>query len=598
MDEQLLRIVKKYDSDKNRLMDILLDIHYELGHVSELAVQGIAKSLGISKIDVEQTLSFYHFFSNAARGKNTIYLNDSAVACMLGRDEVKKAFEETANCKFGKVSADGKIGLFNTSCIGMNDQEPAAIINGQVFTNLTPAVAKQIIIGLKEGKKVEDLYHKQYGDGKNALMQTMVQNNILRKGKVLFSDYNPGFVLSNSLKSMSPGEVIAQVKKSEIRGRGGAGFPTGLKWDFCSRFTGGKRYVLCNADEGEPGTFKDRVLLTERPEMLFEGMAIAGYAIGSDSGLLYLRYEYKYMEDYLESVLSLARKENRLGENIGGINGFNFDIRIQFGAGAYVCGEETALIESAEGKRGEPRDKPPFPVEHGYLNNPTIINNVETFCSVVKIIENGGQWFSEIGSEESSGTKLLSISGDCEKPGVYEIDWGMTIYEMLEMVGAKNTQAVQISGPSGSLIGPSDFGRKICYGDLATGGSMIILDNSRNLLKDIVLNFMEFFIEESCGSCTSCRIFSKLLKDKLLKILEGKGVMSDISDLEKWAKIPAVSRCGLGQAAGNPIISSIKNFRFLYEALVQKGVDYDMGFNMEEAVQASCDYVGRIPNIH
>lgn len=598
MNSQLEKIIKKYNSDKSRLMDILLDIQAEFGYVSKEATQGVAKVLDMAVVDVEQTLTFYHFFSQKSRGANTVYLNDSAVACMMGRENVKKAFEDAAGCKFGENTADGKIGLYNTACIGMNDQEPAAIINGHVFTNLTPAVAKQIIAGIKVGKNVKDLYHQNLGDGKNASVElnSMVRNNIKRKGQVILGDFTPGLTLKTKLASLQPNGVIDEVKKSNIRGRGGAGFPTGLKWSFCSKSAETKRYVLCNADEGEPGTFKDRVLLTERPEMLFEGMAIAGYAVGSDEGILYLRYEYKYLETYLQKVLTEARNNNRLGNNIGGIQGFNFDIRIQFGAGAYVCGEETALIESAEGKRGEPRDKPPFPVDKGYMCLPTVINNVETFCAVVKIVEKGGEWFSNIGTEESAGTKLLSISGDCAEPGVYEIEWGMTIAQMLEMVGAKDVQAVQVSGPSGQLIGPKDFGRKICYGDLGTGGSMIVMGKNRDLLNELVLNFMEFFIEESCGSCTTCRIVPKLMKDKLVKILDGKGVMSDISDLEDWAKLPPVSRCGLGQTAANPIATSIKNFRELYESRIQKGVDFDMGFDMSKAVKASCAYVGRVPN--
>lgn len=598
MNDQLKMIVKKYGADKDRLMDILLDIQAEFGYISEEAAIAVARAVNIAKVDVDQTLTFYHFFTRESRGKNTIYLNESAVACMMGREDVKKAFEQAAGCKFGETTADGKIGLYNTACIGMNDQEPAAIINGAMFTKLTPAVAKQIVIGLNANKKVKDLYHLSIGDGNNLAMDTMVRNNIIKKGAVILSDFIPGEVLKGKLKSMQPADVISQVKKSDIRGRGGAGFPTGLKWDFCSKSTGQKRYVFCNADEGEPGTFKDRVLLTERPEMLFDGMAIAAYAVNADSGILYLRYEYKYMEEFLEKVLADARKDNRLGNNIAGINGFNFDIRIQFGAGAYVCGEETALLESAEGRRGEPRDKPPFPVEKGYLVSPTIINNVETFCSVVRIVEKGGEWFNKMGTEESSGTKLLSISGDCSQPGVYEIEFGMTISQMLEMVGAKDVQAVQISGPSGSLIGPKDFERKICYGDLATGGSMIVLGKNRNLLNDVVLNFTDFFIEESCGSCTTCRIVPKLMRDRLVKILDGKGVMSDIADLEDWAKLLPVSRCGLGQTAANPIATSIKNFRELYEAKIQKGVDFDMGFDMSKAVKASCAFVGRVPNAH
>ena len=600
MSSQLEKIIKKYDSNRTRLMDILLDIQHEFGFISKEATVDVAKELNMAVVDVEQTLTFYHFFTRASTGKNTIYLNDSVVACMHGRENVKIAFEEAAACKFGQVSADGKIGLYNTSCIGMNDQEPAAIINGEVFTNLTPEAAKQIIDGLKSGKAVKDVYHQGIGDGNNSLpeVMSMVKNNIKQRGAVILSDYTAGAILKTKLAYMTPINVIKEVKTSNIRGRGGAGFPTGMKWSFAYQQADTDRYLLCNADEGEPGTFKDRVLLTERPEMVFEGMAIAAYAIRAQTGILYLRYEYKYLETFLEKVLSEARADNRLGNNIGGVEGFNFDIRIQFGAGAYICGEETALIESAEGKRGEPRDKPPFPCEYGYLGKPTVVNNVETFCSVVRIIENGGEWYKQMGTPESTGTKVLSISGDCKKAGIYEIEWGMTIADMLKMVEATDVQAVQVAGPSGAIIGKKDFGRKICYNDLATGGAMIVIGNHRNILKDVVLNFMEFFVEESCGSCTTCRIVPNLMKNRLVKILDGKGVKSDIAALEEWSEILPFSRCGLGQTAANPISTSIANFRELYEALVQEDTDYDLGFDIDKAVEASCKYVDRVPNLH
>jgi len=599
MDSKIEKIVKKYESNKNRLMDILIDIQKEFGYISKEATKDVAQELDMAIVDVEQTLSFYHFFTQKQAGKNTIYLNNSAVACMKGREEVKKAFEEAAGIKFGHITIDGKIGLYDTACIGMNDQEPAAIINGEIFTNLTPAAAKFIIAGLKSGKDIKKLYHQDVGDGRNGSpeLMTMVHNNIRQRGPVLLSEYKPG-VVKEKLPSMTATEVIEVVKQSKIQGRGGAGFQTGLKWDFAAKSEGEEKYIICNADEGEPGTFKDRVLLTERPEMMFEGMAIAAYAVGAKKGILYLRYEYKYMEEYLEKILSDAREDNRLGENIAGINGFNFDIRIQFGAGAYVCGEETALIESGEGKRGEPRDKPPFPVVSGYLNMPTVVNNVETLCAVVRIIENGADWYKQFGNDNSTGTKLISVSGDCAKSGVYEVEWGISIDEMLEMVGATDIQAVQVSGPSGQLISKIDFDRKICCCDLSSGGSKIIIGNHRDLLKEVVLNFMEFFVEESCGSCTTCRIIPKLMKDKLVKILDGNGVMQDIDDLKEWSKILPYSRCGLGQTAANPIKTSIDNFIELYKARIQKDVDFDGGFDMEKAVQESCKFVDRVPSVH
>jgi len=396
--------------------------------------------------------------------------------------------------------------------------------------------------------------------------------------------------------NLKPEDVIDEIKRSNLRGRGGAGFPTGLKWEFCRKSKGAVTYLLCNADEGEPGTFKERVILTELPKQLFEGMIIAGYALGAKEGILYLRYEYRYLVNYLEQMLQEMRDGNLLGKNIAGKQGFNYDIRIQLGAGAYVCGEESALIESMEGKRGEPRNRPPFPVQKGYLDMPTVINNVETLSAVVKIMVKGYDWFKAIGTRESSGTKLLSISGDCKHPGVYEVEWGMTIREMLEMAGASSVQAVQVGGPSGVCINPTQFQRTIAFEDLATGGSMIVIGKQRNLLTDVVVNFMDFFIEESCSSCAPCRSLTVILRNKLQKILDGNGSIADINELHQWTKyMKAANRCGLGQTAANPILSTIENFRQLYEDLVASQEEFVSTFDLEAAVADSCDYVGRIP---
>ncbi|OGI09415.1 MAG: hypothetical protein A2Y40_01965 [Candidatus Margulisbacteria bacterium GWF2_35_9] len=589
-------IIDKYNKDQTRLMDILIDIQAEIGYISNESASLIANQLKISKVDVEQTLSFYHFFSQKETGKYTIYLNDSAVAEMMGRNEVAKAFEEAAGSKFGEVTKDGKIGLFNTSCIGMNDQEPAAIINGVIFTRITPYRAKEIIQDMKNGKAVNEMGLQSFGDGNNSsnYIQSMVSNNIRRKGPVIFSDYNLGKSIKK-IVNMKPTDVIRDVKASNVRGRGGAGFPTGMKWEFCRNAAGDQRYIFCNADEGEPGTFKDRVILTELPKLIFEGMTVAGYAVGATEGILYLRYEYKYLQKYLEQVLEELKTANLLGTNIGGKNGFNFNIRIQFGAGAYVCGEESALIESAEGKRGEPRDRPPFPVEQGYLNKPTVVNNVETLCSVVKIITEGPNWYKSFGTKDSAGTKVLSISGDCMNPGIYEIEWGFNINDILKMVGANDVQAVQVGGPSGALIAPTEFDRILCYSDLSTGGSIIIFNSKRDLLKNVVLNFMDFFIEESCGSCVPCRCLTVLFREKLLKILKGNGVMQDIDDMISWGPTMLSNRCGLGHTAANPILTSIKNFRPLYESKIQQNKLFDSGFNLQEAIAECCEATGRQP---
>jgi [NiFe] hydrogenase diaphorase moiety large subunit len=328
---------------------------------------------------------------------------------------------------------------------------------------------------------------------------------------------------------------------------------------------------------------------------MFEGMIIAGYAIGAKQGILYLRQEYEYLKNHLEFTLNDFRKKGFLGRNILGIDGFDYDIRIQFGAGAYVCGEESALIESCEGKRGEPRNRPPFPVQVGYMDKPTIINNVESLSSVTKIISNGSEWFKSMGTKESSGTKLLSISGDLKYPGTFEVEWGMTINEMLEMAGATDVKAVQVGGPSGRLIGPNEFHRTICYEDLPTGGAMIVIGQDKSIL-EVVMNFMEFFIDESCGSCAPCRYLTVILRNKLKKIIDGKGVAKDLDEIVHWGKqMKIANRCGLGQSAANPILTSIENFRSEYEAKIEKGKDYDTEFDLNSAIIESSRAVGRFP---
>ncbi|KAA3644618.1 MAG: hypothetical protein DWQ07_14480 [Chloroflexi bacterium] len=595
MRENILSIIEKYQKDHRRLMDILIAIQDTYRHIPDEAVDILADQLDLSKVDVEQTISFYHFLSREPVGKYAIYLNDSAVANISGRAEVVQAFEEELGISFNNVTADGLIGMWDTADIGMNDQEPAALINGAVFTKLTPKKVKNLVAGIKAGKDIPDLV-TEIGEEVNgpAALSTMVTNNIRQKGAILFSDdYEVGQALKQAI-AQTPEEIVTEVKQSNLRGRGGAGFPAGLKWDFCRQSGGDEVYLICNADEGEPGTFKDRVILTELPKLLFEGMAIAGYAIGAKQGIVYLRYEYRYMQAYLESILQELRDQNFLGKNIAGKAGFDFDIRIQLGAGAYVCGEETALIESLEGKRGEPRNRPPFPVQRGYLDKPTVVNNVETLCSVVQVILEGAEWFKSFGTSESAGTKLLSLSGDCKNPGIYAVEWGVTVQKLIRRAGATNVQAVQIGGPSGMCIGPDQFNRQLAFEDLATGGSLIFIGEERDLLGDFVVNFMDFFIDESCGSCAPCRSLNVILRNKLLKILDGKGTNQDIDELYKWAGVGRVTnRCGLGQTAANPILSTIENFRHLYEDLVETNENFVSTFDLKDSVAESNAAVDR-----
>ena len=590
----LASILARHRRDRTRLIDILREVQAKNGHISPEAAAEIAAGLGLSTVEVEGAATFYHFFSARPAGTYAVYLNDNIVSVMKGRAAVASAFEKAAGCRFGETTPDGRIGLYRTSCIGMNDQEPAALINGVVFTKLTPAKVKLIVEGMKAGMNVRAMIAAT-GDGANAskLVRAMVKNNIRKEGPVILASFRSGAAVKKAVK-ITPEGVIAEVKKANLLGRGGAGFPTGLKWEFCRREKGENHYVVCNADEGEPGTFKDRVILTERPHLLFEGMTVAGYAVGARKGLLYLRGEYAYLAPYLESLLAGLRKKNLLGKRIAGKAGFSFDIEIKLGAGAYVCGEESALLQSAQGERGEPRDRPPFPVQSGFLFQPTTVNNVETLCAAARIIEKGADWFKAMGTPRSAGTKVLSVSGDCKKPGVYEVPFGLTVRRLLEMAGGPDAQAVQIGGPSGACISRGQLERAIAFEDLATGGSIIVIGPGRDLF-EVIRNFMEFFVEESCGWCVPCRAGNPLLLRKLEKIMSGKGTPADIIEIESWGRIiKAMSRCGLGQTSPNPILTTIQNFREMYESKVERGRDFLPEFDLAEAVKEASAVTGQV----
>ncbi|HEY6906304.1 MAG TPA: NADH-ubiquinone oxidoreductase-F iron-sulfur binding region domain-containing protein, partial [Ignavibacteriaceae bacterium] len=356
-------------------------------------------------------------------------------------------------------------------------------------------------------------------------------------------------------------DILFELKSSALKGRGGAGFPTSTKWMLTAAAIADKKFLVCNADEGEPGTFKDRVLLLEYPELVFDGMVVGGYTIGARTGIVYLRGEYEYMLEHLENYLSKMREDNLLGNNILGKSGFDFDISIRLGAGAYVCGEETALIESLQGDRGEPRNRPPYPVNTGYMGYPTAVNNVETLASVPHIVTKGGEWFKKFGTDKSTGSKLFSVSGDCKKPGVYELPWGTSLKELLKIVEAENTKAVQVGGASGICIPKSGFDRTLAYEDAATGGSVIVFNESRNMLK-VLKNFLEFFVEESCGQCTPCRIGNVKLLEGVEKIEKGEFTFSYINTLKDLGRTMQVaSKCGLGQSSPNSFISILENFK-------------------------------------
>ena len=551
-------------------MDIVLAVQRRFGCVSLEAMEVIARKVESHRVEVESVVTFYDFLTIEPTGKVVIRLCDDIVDWMKGCDAVADAMAKELGITMGETTDDGAITLIRTPCIGMSDQAPAALINDTVITNLSPQRARQVVRDLRRHLDPTQLV-TMVGGGQNAhpLVRSMVRNNIRVRGPVLFSGFEHGSALSRAL-ALPPEKVIAEIRASRLRGRGGAGFLTGLKWELCRNAEGERRIVICNADEGEPGTFKDRVLLTECADQMFEGMTVAGYAIGSDTGILYLRGEYRYLLPYLESVLENRRRQGLLGADIAGKSGFNFDIRIQLGAGAYVCGEETALISSCEGLRGDPKNRPPFPVEKGYLGQPTIINNVETFCSAAQIMNNGAEWFAALGCEGTTGTKALSISGDCRKPGVYEVPFGIKARALMEMAEADNPGAMLIGGPCRQMIGPDRFDGRICYDDLATGGSIIIFNRARNKL-EVAGRYLDFFISESCGHCTPCRVGLILLRKMVHKVVSGAGEPADLEEMRRLSGIIIqTSRCGLGQAAPNPVLGALENFEELYSDLVSE----------------------------
>ena len=568
-------MVTKNKLDRSKLMPVLWDVQRKKRHIGHDDITKIAQEFGLSRMEVEGVVTFYHFFHRTDCGKYTIYINDCVISQYSGRDVIVSAFEEAIGVKIGHVTADKMFGLFKSPCIGLSDQEPACLINFQPFTYLTPDKIKEIILQIKKGKKPSEICDTP---------KSIIQYTPDIDKTVFFKPYTPYSSLS-FLEKYSPKEIIEEIKKSKLAGRGGAFFPTGLKWEFCSQNKADQKYIICNADEGEPGTFKDRVLLEEHPELLIEGMLFAAYAVGATQGAIYLRAEYRYLKPKLEKLLFKYREDGKLGKGIVSKTLFDFDIYIHLGAGAYVCGEETALIHSMEGKRGEPGTKEVFPVEKGFKGKPTVVNNVETLCAVPRILEMGVDSWLAIGTEKTPGTKLLSVSGDCKKKGIYEIEWGMNMREFIKLTGAKNTKMIQFSGPSGELLSEQDFDRKISGEDLTCGGSVMIYNKKRDLLH-ILKNYSNFFVEESCGICVPCRTGNFLLNKKIDKLLLGHAEEKDLTDIKEWSKIiKTTSRCGLGQMSSNSLNDAMKKFPEIFEQRLSENTDYNKSFNLEKAIE-------------
>ena len=572
-------IVNRYQMDQSRMMDILLDIHQNDRFLDDNNLKRLSQEMSVSEIEILDTLTFYHFFHRKNPGRITIYIDNSIIAKMFGQEDVVRTFEQELGIKFGEVDDQGGFGLFETPCIGLSDQAPAALINFVPFTQLTPLKVKTIVKQLKQGKSPESIA-KQFEDINQF---NRIKNT--HESSVFHKPIKSGLALSLVVNN-SPEKSLETIKDSRLRGRGGAGFSTGRKWEMCAAIKSDKKYIVCNADEGEPGTFKDRALISDYTKQVIEGMTIAAWIIGADEGIIYLRAEYAYLKESLMSHIDEMTQNQLLGQSILGKEGFDFSLRVQMGAGSYVCGEESALLESMEGKRGEPRIRPPFPIESGYHGKPTIINNVETFCAIPKIIEKGAEWFNHMGTELSTGTRLISVSGDCENSGIYEVECGLTIADLLQLVNAENALALQIGGPSGVLINATDVHRQLAFEDLPTGGSIMIFNHSRDLLA-VVKNFMTFFVDESCGCCTPCRAGNVVLEKLVDQFMNKTASSQDLEHIKAWSQIiKSTSRCGLGQTSSQPILTTYQAFPELFTSAINpERNELFHHFDVEKATQ-------------
>jgi [NiFe] hydrogenase diaphorase moiety large subunit len=573
--------------DPRHLLQHLIRVQQRFSCVPPPAVDALASALDVTRTQVRAAIAFYAFLHERPRGDFEIRFSDNITDRMLGNQRLLRLLSERLGLQgtpgWGRdlIRADGRVCIGLASCTGMCDQGPALLVNGQAITRLEPYRIDRIADLVEDGTPLDRWPGEFF----------RVSSNIRRRGLLLSNPATNGASLRRLLEQGADA-ALAEVERSGLRGRGGAGFTTALKWRFCREAPGAARYVVCNADEGEPGTFKDRVLLTDYTDLVFEGMTICAGVIGAQRGFLYLRGEYRYLVPHLEAVLQRRRAQGLLGDRVLGRAGFDFDIEIHLGAGAYICGEESALIESLEGKRGVTRKRPPFPVTSGFDDQPTVVNNVETFLAAARVVQWGGYWFRGEGTDQSSGSKILSVSGDCARPGIYEYPFGTPVHQVLTDCGAERTQAVQISGAAGATLAPADFDRIIAFEDLPTAGSFMVFDHSRDLL-DMVRNFAAFFAHESCGFCTPCRVGGALLRNLVEKVAEGRGAEHDLAEMRHiGAVMRQASYCGLGHTAPNHVLNTLERFPEIYQRRLAPAA-YTPMFDLHAAFSEASALAGR-----
>jgi len=539
--------------------------HY--GYLPEPVAAEVGRALGVPLAEVYGVIDFYSMFYRHPVGKTIVRLCKDPVCALYGAEEVHQSLRRHLGLTADETTPDGAVTLEEAPCLGLCEHAPALLVNERPVGRAAALSPTEIIQGdssLPPGSFLGGdlrLLTANCGKGRPTPLREYLENG--------------GYTGLRKALSMAPQAVIAEVKKSGLVGRGGAAFPTGVKWEGAALAPGQPKYVVCNGDESEPGTFKDRVLMEEDPHRVIEGLIIAAYAIGAAQGYIYIRGEYPYALEVMEKAVDEARRAGYLGKNILD-SGFDFDLELRRGAGAYICGEETALFESIEGKRGFPRVKPPFPTTYGLFGKPTVINNVETLCNVPFILEKGAEAYRQLGTDKSPGPKLFCVSGDVARPGLYEVPFGVSLRHLLyDLAGGvrqgQRLQAILFGGAAGAFATPEQLDLLLTFEDLRAAGLplgsgvVMVFDQERDL-RDVLWRLARFFAHESCGKCYPCQLGSQRQYEILSRIKEGRPQPGDIERLRDvgWTMSEA-SLCGLGQTAASAVLSALKLWPALFQ---------------------------------
>ncbi|MDO8589630.1 MAG: NAD(P)H-dependent oxidoreductase subunit E [Armatimonadota bacterium] len=519
--------------DKSNLFTVLQNVQKRFGYLSPRALEEISSRTGIRLSQIYGVTTFFSLLRTEKQGRFALRFCNSASCYLGGAEGLLGACRELLEIGPGKTTSDGMFSAEAVGCLGACGAAPAMMINDRLYTQVTTEKLAGLVYEIRSGRMPE-------ADGVFGSGTVRALGDPVMTGLPMTSDEK--FLL----RSLTPATILAAVEASGLRGRGGAAFSAGRKWRLCAETPADQRYVVCNADEGEPGTFKDRYLLLKKPDLLLAGMAMAARAVGASKGYIYLRGEY-------------SDAERTLREEIARFDWDAVEIELVTGAGAYICGEETALLESVEGRRGVPRLRPPYPPVSGLFGKPTVINNVETLASVPFILARGAEWYKGLGSAESPGVKLFSVSGDVERPGVIEAPLGIPLADILSEAGAGELKAALVGGASGRLVSAEEFGRRLCYEDLSPGAGAIIAVGANRSVRELATNLMAFFEEESCGECAPCRIGTARAREILAGELRVDGALAEV--LSSMGKtLASASRCGLGQAAPNALLDAIRLF--------------------------------------